>query len=221
MKVHKESTGLLVSMATLFLGICLSFFYFLGSHFISYLVVVVAAALYLLTINFFRCPKRHSPFVNDSLAVIAPADGQVVAIEEVDEKEILNERCIQVSIFMSIFNVHANWFPCEGKVTHVSHRDGRFLAAYLPKSSTDNERSAVVIKTERGHRVLARQIAGALARRIVTYAETGDQCSVDEHMGFIKFGSRVDLYLPLGSRIEVKMDQKTVGNQTLIAHLSQ
>ncbi len=221
MKVHKESTGLLVSMATLFTGICLSLFYFLGASIISYVVTVVAIFLYLLTVNFFRCPKRHSAFVEDARAVVAPADGTVVAIEEVTEHEFLKERCIQVSIFMSIFNVHANWFPCRGRVVHVSHRDGHFMAAYLPKSSTDNERSAVLIKTENGFCVLARQIAGALARRIVTYAEVGDECSVDAHMGFIKFGSRVDLYLPLGSQIEVKLDQKTVGNQTLIARLPE
>lgn len=221
MKVHKESTGLLVSMATLFTGICLSLFYFLGTSFVSYLVMIIAIFLYLLTINFFRCPKRHSPFANDDRAVVAPADGKIVAIEEVSENEILHERCIQVSIFMSVFNVHANWFPCKGKVTHVSHKNGHFIAAYLPKSSTDNERSAIVIKTERGARILARQIAGALARRIVTYAEVGDICSVDAHMGFIKFGSRVDVYLPLGSQVEVKMDQKTVGNQTLIARLPE
>lgn len=119
------------------------------------------------------------------------------------------------------FNVHANWFPVNGTVKHVSHQNGRFRAAYLPKSSTENERSAVVITTRNGVDVLARQIAGALARRIVTYAKVGDKCHVDEQMGFIKFGSRVDVYLPVGTEVLVEMDQKVTGNQTPIARLGK
>ena len=119
---------------------------------------------------------------------MAPADGTIVAVEEVMENEYLHEKRIQVSIFMTIFNVHANWFPVNGTVTHVSHQNGRFMADYLPKSSTENERSTVVIKAENGQDILMRQIAGAMARRIVTYAEPGDECHIDEHMGFIKFG---------------------------------
>ena len=120
---------------------------------------------------------------------------------------------------MSVFNVHANWFPVNGTVKHVSHQKGRFMAAYLPKSSTENERSAVVITTRGGVEVLARQIAGAMARRIVTYAKVGDKCHVDEQMGFIKFGSRVDVFLPLGTEVLVKLGQLTTGNQTVIAKL--
>ena len=135
------------------------------------------------------------------------------------ENEYLHEKRIQVSIFMTIFNVHANWFPVNGTVTHVSHQNGRFMAAYLPKSSTENERSTVVIKAENGQDILMRQIAGAMARRIVTYAEPGDECHIDEHMGFIKFGSRVDVFLPLDAEILVKLDDKTVGNMTQIARL--
>lgn len=122
---------------------------------------------------------------------------------------------------MSVFNVHANWFPVNGTVKHVSHQKGRFMAAYLPKSSTENERSAVVITTRGGVEVLARQIAGAMARRIVTYAKVGDKCHVDEQMGFIKFGSRVDVYLPVGTEVLVEMDQKVTGNQTPIARLGK
>ena len=135
------------------------------------------------------------------------------------ENEYLHEKRIQVSIFMTIFNVHANWFPVNGTVTHVSHQNGRFMAAYLPKSSTENERSTVVIKAENGQDILMRQIAGAMERRIVTYAEPGDECHIDEHMGFIKFGSRVDVFLPLDAEILVKLDDKTVGNMTQIARL--
>ena len=135
--------------------------------------------------------------------------------------EILHTQCLQVSIFMSICNVHANWFPVNGTVKHVSHQNGRFMAAYLPKSSTENERSAVVITTKQGVDILARQIAGAMARRIVTYAKVGEPCHVNEQMGFIKFGSRVDVYLPIGTEVLVEMDQQVTGNQTPIARLSK
>ena len=151
--------------------------------------------------------------------MIAPADGTVVTIEEVMENEILHRECLQISIFMSIFNVHANWFPVNGIVKHVSHQDGRFMAAYLPKSSVENERSSIVITTRGGIDVLARQVAGAMARRIVTYARPGDKCHVDEQMGFIKFGSRVDVFLPVGTEVLVEMDQKVTANQTPIARL--
>ncbi len=219
MKVHKESTGLLVSFFSLILAICLSIVYFLGVGIALYISATVLFVLFLLTVNFFRCPKRISEHKGVRGAVVAPADGKIVCIEEVEENQILKRRCMKVSIFMSVFNVHANWFPCEGVVKQVSHQNGRFMAAYLPKSSTDNERSAVLITTPEGHDVLARQIAGALARRIVTYAEPGDQCKLDQHMGFIKFGSRVDVYLPLGTDVLVELDQLTVGNETLLAVL--
>ncbi len=183
-----------------------------------YVVGVLSVALFLLVLNFFRSPFRRFPYDSEGLA-IAPADGTVVAIEEVMENEILHRRCLQISIFMSVFNVHANWFPVNGTVKYVSHNDGRFMAAYLPKSSVENERSAIVITTKNGVDVLARQIAGALARRIVTYAKVGDKCHVDDQMGFIKFGSRVDVFLPVGSEVLVEMDQKVTGNQTPIARL--
>lgn len=120
---------------------------------------------------------------------------------------------------MNLVNVHANWTPVNGTVTHVSHQDGRYMAAWLPKSSTENERSTIVIKAENGQEILMRQIAGALARRIVTYAEPGESCQIDEHIGFIKFGSRVDLFLPLDAEIMVKLNEKTVGNLTQVARL--
>ena len=122
---------------------------------------------------------------------------------------------------MSVFNVHANWFPVNGTVKHVSHQNGYFKAAYLPKSSTENERSTIVVRTDYGVDVLSRQIAGAMARRIVTYAKEGELCDVDDQMGFIKFGSRVDTFLPLGTEILVEMDQKVTGNQTPIARLGK
>lgn len=174
--------------------------------------------LYSMMVNFFRCPIRLFNKDTEKI-VVAPADGKVVVVEEVDEHEYFHDRRLMVSIFMSITNVHANWYPVDGTVKHVSHQKGRFMKAWLPKASTENERSTIVIETPEGHTVMARQIAGAVARRIVTYAEVGEECYIDEHMGFIKFGSRVDVYLPLGTEICVRMGQKTVGNQTVIAKL--
>lgn len=219
MKVHKEGTGLLLTLFTLIFIVNVTLYY-TASKGLFYTVTFFTTVFFLLILNFFRSPYRRFPYDSEGL-VIAPADGTIVAIEEVMENEILHKQCLQISIFMSIFNVHANWFPVNGMVKHVSHQNGRFMAAYLPKSSTENERSAVVITTKQGVDVLARQIAGAMARRIVTYAKVGDSCHVDEQMGFIKFGSRVDVYLPVGTEVLVEMDQKVTGNQTPIARLSK
>lgn len=219
MKVHKEGTGLLLTLFTLIFIVNVTLYY-TASKGLFYTVTFFTTVFFLLILNFFRSPYRRFPYDSEGL-VIAPADGTIVAIEEVMENEILHKQCLQISILMSIFNVHANWFPVNGMVKHVSHQNGRFMAAYLPKSSTENERSAVVITTKQGVDVLARQIAGAMARRIVTYAKVGDSCHVDEQMGFIKFGSRVDVYLPVGTEVLVEMDQKVTGNQTPIARLSK
>jgi phosphatidylserine decarboxylase len=169
-------------------------------------------------VNFFRCPIRH--FEQDSeKIVVAPADGKIVVVQEVDEQEFFHKRMLMISIFMSPTNVHANWYPVDGVVKHVSHQNGKFMKAWLPKASTENERSAIIIETPEGHTVMARQIAGAMARRIVTYAQEGEECYIDEHMGFIKFGSRVDVYMPIGTVPCVKLGQKTTGNETVIAKL--
>ncbi|WP_455640793.1 phosphatidylserine decarboxylase family protein [Parabacteroides sp.] len=220
MKVHKEGTGLLLTLFTVLFIVNVALYHTIGKGGLFYSVATVSTILFLLVLNFFRSPFRRFPYDSEGL-VIAPADGTIVAIEEVMENEILHRKCLQISIFMSVFNVHANWFPVNGTVKHVSHQNGRFMAAYLPKSSTENERSAVVITTKNGVDVLARQIAGALARRIVTYGKVGDKCHVDEQMGFIKFGSRVDVYLPVGTEVLVEMDQKVTGNQTPIARLGK
>ena len=220
MKVHREGTGLLLSMFTVLFIVNLSLYYMVNNKIIFFSVLVVSSVLFLITLNFFRSPYRRFPYDSEGL-VIAPADGTIVAIEEVMENEYFHEKRIQVSIFMSVFNVHANWFPVNGMVKHVSHQNGRFQAASLPKSSTENERSTIVIRTDYGVDVLSRQIAGAMARRIVTYAKEGEPCSVDDQMGFIKFGSRVDTFLPLGTEILVDMDQKVTANQTPIARLGK
>ncbi|MDR1343951.1 MAG: phosphatidylserine decarboxylase family protein [Tannerellaceae bacterium] len=218
MKVHKEGTGLLLALFSCLFLFNLVLYNTNGKCTLFYYTSFVSVVIFLLVLNFFRSPVRRFPFDSEGL-VIAPADGTIVAIEEVNENEVLHKSCIQISIFMSVFNVHANWFPVNGTVKHVSHRRGRFMAAYLPKSSVENERSSVLITTNCGREILARQIAGAMARRIVTYAREGESCHVDEHLGFIKFGSRVDVYIPAGSEILVDMDQKVTGNQTPIARL--
>ena len=184
----------------------------------AYAVIALVLVVYGILLNFFRCPIRmfNGP---TNKSIVAPADGHIVVIEEVDETDYFHDRRIMVSIFMSLTNVHANWIPCEGMVVKVDHQDGNFHKAYLPKASEENERSMVVIRTPHGVDIMARQIAGAMARRIVTYSEEGQECFIDDHMGFIKFGSRVDLYLPLDSEILVKMGQATVGDETLIARL--
>lgn len=183
-----------------------------------YIVLGITVVLYLIVVNFFRCPIRLFNGETEN-TVVAAADGKVVVVEEVDENEYFHDRRIMVSIFMSVTNVHANWFPVDGTVCMVKHHNGNFHKAWLPKASTENERSTIVIRATGGQEILVRQVAGAVARRIVTYAHPGEECFIDEHLGFIKFGSRVDVYLPLGTEILARVGQATVGNQTVIARL--
>lgn len=218
MKIHHEGKNILLILFLILAGLNATLYFFESHVVITALFFIASVVFYLLVMNFFRSPRRHFTGEREK-TVVAPADGTVVALEEVMENEYFHDKRIQVSIFMTILNVHANWFPVEGTVIHVSHQNGRFMAAYLPKSSTENERSTVVIRTSDGTEILMRQIAGAMAKRIVTYAKPGEECHIDEHMGFIKFGSRVDLYLPLDSDIKVQLDQKTIGDITCIAKL--
>lgn len=179
----------------------------------------ISGVLFLIVLNFFRSPRRNFPGNRDRV-VVSSVDGTVVALERTFESEYLNREVMQISVFMTIFNVHANWFPVDGTVELVRHTPGRFYSAYLPKSSTDNERSSVVIRATNGQDILVRQVAGAIARRIVTYPEPGDKASIEDHMGFIKFGSRVDIFLPLDAEIYAKIGDKTVGGVTEIARLA-
>jgi phosphatidylserine decarboxylase len=183
-----------------------------------YFTLIVSAGLFAVILNFFRSPHRIFQD-DDENVIVAPADGTIVVVEQVMENEYFHDKRLQVSIFMSLFNAHVNWIPVDGVVEQSFHQDGRFCAAYLPKSSMDNERSTVVIETAGGEKILVRQIAGAMARRIVTYAEQGAPCKINEQLGFIKFGSRVDLFLPLDAEIAVCMDETVKGNQTVIARL--
>lgn len=220
MRLHSEGNDILRKSLLVILVTGALLYYLLRDvtlwPFYAYMVICII--LYAMAVNFFRCPIRI--FNGDKEgAVLAAADGKVVVIEEVEENEYFHDRRLMISIFMSITNVHANWFPVEGLVKKVVHHKGNFHKAWLPKASTENERSTVVIETPDGKEVLVRQIAGAVARRIVTYAREDEDCYFDEHMGFIKFGSRVDVYLPTDTEVLVKMGQRTVGNQTVIAKL--
>lgn len=217
-RLHREGTHILVLSFILLAGINALLFFLVDSKAPFSIVAFLSLCLYLSMVNFFRCPIRLFGQETEKI-VVAPADGRIVVAEEVDEHEYFHDRRLMISIFMGITNVHANWYPVDGVVKKVSHQNGNFHKAFLPKASTENERSTVVIETPEGIEVMARQIAGAVARRIVTYASEGEECYIDEHMGFIKFGSRVDVYLPVGSELCVKMGQKTVGNQTVLARL--
>lgn len=217
-KIHHEGTSVLLATLGILIVINAPLWVCVRPLVWAIAASVISTVLYLLLVNFFRSPRRH--FAGDSSdAVVSSADGTVVALEETFEDEYLHCPCIQLSVFMSVFNVHANWFPVDGEVIYVKHHPGRFMAAYLPKSSTENERSTVVIRTPNGQTILMRQIAGAMARRIVTYARPGDEASVEDHMGFIKLGSRVDLYLPIGTEPLVKIGDKTTGGVTQVARL--
>ncbi|MFA4045760.1 phosphatidylserine decarboxylase family protein [Prevotella sp. PCHR] len=217
-RLHNEGTDTLVyglvAIASIAAVLWLSF----DNKIPFWCFVSVFGIVYCIVLNFFRCPIRY--FEGDTeKVVVAPADGKIVVIEEVEETEYFHDKRLMISIFMSLFNVHANWFPVDGKVKFVNHRDGNFHKAWLPKASEENEHADIMLETPEGTEVLCRQIAGAVARRIVTYAKPGEDCYIDEHLGFIKFGSRVDVYLPLGTEVCVKMGQTTTGDYTVLAKL--
>lgn len=192
--------------------------FYLSPDWLRIAVQVLALLLLVSILQFFRNPKRVAPKNFDE--ILAPADGKVVAIEEVDEPEYFGDRRIQVSIFMSPIDVHVTRYPASGEVVYSKYHPGKYLVAWHPKSSTDNERTTVVIRTPKFGKIGYRQIAGAMARRIVNYAETGESIQQGEDAGFIKFGSRVDLLLPLDCVITVKLHQKVVGAKTCIATLA-
>ena len=171
----------------------------------------------IFVMRFFRYPRRTIEPKPHS--VISPADGQIVAIEETFESEYFNDHRLQVSVFMSVNNVHINWFPVPGIVKYFKHHSGKFMAAYLPKSSTENERATTVIQMADGTEILVRQIAGAVAKRIITYSRVDAKVNQQNELGFIRFGSRVDLFLPVGTKVNVELCQNVTGSQTVIAEL--
>jgi phosphatidylserine decarboxylase len=180
-------------------------------------ILLVTLPMLVLTIRFFRNPLR---IIHEApKSVFSPADGMIVAIEETTETEYFKDRRLQVSVFMTVNNVHINWNPVPGEVTYFKHHNGHFMAAYLPKSSTLNERATTVIRMADGTEVLVRQIAGAVAKRIVTYSTVGKKVSQKDELGFIRFGSRVDLFLPIGTNVNVELCQEVTGSQTIIAEI--
>jgi phosphatidylserine decarboxylase len=216
-RIHREGWDLLV-LSLLFLIVLDILLFVETPKSVFYPIFSITSVVYLLLVNFFRCPRRIYVGETENM-VISPCDGKVVVIEEVFEPEYFKDQRLQVSIFMSPLNVHANWYPVNGKIKYVTHHEGRFQGAYLPKSSTENERSTIVIETENGASILVRQVAGALARRIVTYSDIDDECRINEFLGFIKFGSRLDLYFPLGTDVLVELEQNVTGNISQIAKL--
>lgn len=216
MTIHKEGTASIAIAAVFFAVANLTSFYFLSfsSPVISSLIFIVTLGLFLFIVSFFRIPKRQYTFAEN--AIVAPCDGKVVVIEEVQADEYFPDRRIQVSIFMSPLNVHVNRNPVTGEVVHSKYHKGKYLVAWHPKSSTENERHTVVYR-KGDKEVLTKQIAGALAKRIVNYVQPGQQVKQNDEMGFIKFGSRVDLLLPLDAKIKVNIGDKPKGGVTVIA----
>lgn len=217
-RLHNEGTDTLVYGLVAIVSIAAVLWLSFDNKIPFWCFTCVFGIVYCIVLNFFRCPIRY--FDGDTeKVVVAPADGKIVVIEEVEENEYFHDKRLMISIFMSLFNVHANWFPVDGKVKFVQHRNGNFHKAWLPKASEENEHADIMLETPEGTEILCRQIAGAVARRIVTYAKPGEDCYIDEHLGFIKFGSRVDVFLPLGTEVCVKMGQTTTGDYTVLAKL--
>lgn len=217
MKIHKEGRKIILTNAIVTITIALCAYAFIAQWWLWIPIVAVMLFLACFTVWFFRQPNRK-PANQDLTTIFAPADGEIVAIEEVYESEYFKDERIQVSIFMSIWNVHMNWYPTGGDVKYFKYHPGRFLVAWHPKSSSDNERTTTVIDNGT-HQILFRQIAGFVARRIVNYSNQGEIAIQNKNFGFIKFGSRVDIFLPLGTHVNVKIGDLTTGTQTPIAKL--
>jgi phosphatidylserine decarboxylase len=213
MRIHREGLRTLVIVGAVLLGLNLLFNWFIPFVVINLILSLIALLFYGFIISFFRNPKRNTVIKEGE--VISPCDGKVVVIEETQESEYFHSKRIQVSIFMSPLNVHVNYYPINGEVKFVQYHPGKHLVAWHPKSSTDNERSTVVV-ADGGNEILIRQIAGAVARRIVTYSKLYDKVKAGDEIGFIKFGSRVDLFFPIGSEITAKINDVVTGGETLI-----
>jgi len=221
MTLHREGRTIILTTIIILGGLFMAnlfLFRQLDWAWLFWAINILLLTMLILVMQFFRIPKRTLVYKEGD--VICPADGKVVVIEEVEETEYFKDRRIQVSIFMSPLNVHANYYPISGENTYVKYHPGKFLVAWHPKSSTENERSTVVTQDKNGTEVLFRQIAGAVARRICLYAETGAKAEAGKEFGFIKFGSRIDIFLPLNCQINVKIGDKVKGIETKIASLS-
>lgn len=215
MTFHKEGyTSLAIVVLLIFVSNALVHYYFPDTAWLTWLVYIISFILFITIVQFFRSPSRN--WVQTEGKIICPADGKVVVIEETVEHEYFKDKRLQVSIFMSPINVHVNRNPISGIVKFVKYHKGKYLVAWDPKSSTDNERTTIVIEGKNGVPVLFRQIAGALARRIVWYVKEGDEVKQGDQFGFIKFGSRVDVFLPVGTKINVKIGDTVLGGITIL-----
>ncbi len=215
MKIHRE--GIRIILFTILISLFLGWLFssFITWEILLYLIYSGLTLLIIWTISFFRVPNRDIAY--DEQSVLSAADGKVVAIEEVVEPEYFQEKVKLVSVFMSPFNVHVNWYSFSGEVVYTKYHQGRYLAAYNPKSSTDNERNTIVLRNQNGHQVLLRQIAGVMARRIICYSKVGDKVNQGDEFGIIRFGSRVDFFLPLDSDVKVNIGDKVKAQRTVIA----
>lgn len=217
MAIHKEGYKIIAIVSLILITLNFISFSFIPVPFIYWTLLVFSVLFLIFILRFFRKPTREI-LLNEN-TVFAPCDGKVVVIEQTEENEYFKDKRIQVSIFMSVWNVHINWFPIGGVIKYYKYHPGKFLVAHLPKSSTENERTTVVVENKNKQQILFRQIAGIVARRIICYAEEGKIATQNSEVGFIRFGSRVDIFLPLDAKINVELGQKTIGTQTIIAKI--
>lgn len=215
MTIHKEGyTSIAIVVLVIFIANALVHYFVSDNSFVVWATYFLSLLLLITVLQFFRNPRRR--IITDENAILCPADGKVVVIEEVEETEYFNDKRLQVSIFMSPVNVHINRNPVSGKVSFFRYHAGKYLVAWHPKSSTLNERTSIAVQTATGKEILFRQIAGAMARRIVWYVQEGSQVDQGEEFGFIKFGSRVDVFLPLGTKVDVNIGDKVSGGLTIL-----
>ena len=217
MKIHREGYAT-ISIAIIFItSVNIINYVFIPYLIINMILLTISLIFFYLVLHFFRNPIREVKINNNH--ILAPSDGKLVVIEEVTENEFLNQKCTQLSIFMSPLNVHKQWYPSNGKIIYSKYHPGKYLVAWHPKSSTENERSTIVIETTEKHKILYRQIAGAVARRICNYAIEGNIIDQNMEAGFIKFGSRIDVYIPKSAKINVSINDIIVGGKTVLAEL--
>ncbi len=214
-KIHKEGYRIIALFITVAVTCSVGAFFIVA--WLGYLVSIIALLKVLFVMRFFRVPQRVMPQLSNKV-IYSPCDGQVVAIEEVEESEYFNEKVLKVSVFMSVWNVHINWFPVSGEILYFKHHPGKYLVAWAEKSSEINERTTTVVDTGE-HKVLFRQIAGFVARRIVNRTIVGQEVKQCTECGFIKFGSRMDIFMPIGTTVDVKIGEKVTGTQTILAQL--
>lgn len=220
LRIHKEGKSAVIKIGIVLIIINGIFLYILPNTIFTAILLGLSLLLYAMALNFYRHPNRT--YKGDLHGLVnAPTDGKVVVIEKVFEKEFFNDERIQVSIFMSFFNAHSNWIPVTGKIIHFSHVDGNFHAAYLPKSSHENEHTNILIETPDHGVILTKQIAGAVARRVVTYVKEGDDVHIGSPLGFIKLGSRMDIFLPPDSELLVELGEEVHANITFLARLTK